>query len=168
MANYRFIDEDGLKLFWENVKNYYSNNDLSIKIGAKTEVGKSIELTDSSNRVASTKFVKDIILDAFGKKGELIEDFVETFIEGEKYQGTVDGKPGKTGYCHFVDGVPKFYTTPSFEEEFENFIVHHIDGKKYIGTSASHPEVTECYYKEHKGLFHHQILSLLFQQQIFH
>ena len=81
MANYRFIDEDGLKLFWENVKNYYSNNDLSIKIGAKTEVGKSIELTDSSNRVASTKFVKDIILDAFGKKGELIEDFVETFIE---------------------------------------------------------------------------------------
>ena len=150
MANYRFIDEDGLKLFWENVKNYYSNNDLSIKIGAKTEVGKSIELTDSSNRVASTKFVKDIILDAFGKKGELIEDFVETFIEGEKYQGTVDGTPGKTGYCHFVDGIPKFYTTPSFEEEFENFIVHHIDGKKYIGTSASHPEVTECYYYEEK------------------
>lgn len=63
MANYQFIGSEGLSKFWENIKEYYSSDENEIHIGDNTTVTTRNITEEGSDNIASTKYVKDLVLD---------------------------------------------------------------------------------------------------------
>lgn len=63
MADYLYLGPDGLTRLWENIKEYYSSDLNEIHIGNNTTTITRDISAEGSDNVATTKYVKDLVLD---------------------------------------------------------------------------------------------------------
>lgn len=61
--NYHYLGQDSLARLWDNIKEYYSSDINSIHIGDNTTATTRDINADGTDNIATTKYVKDLVLD---------------------------------------------------------------------------------------------------------
>ena len=61
--NYHYLGQDSLARLWDNIKEYYSSDINSIHIGDNTTATTRDIYLEGTDNIATTKYVKDLVLD---------------------------------------------------------------------------------------------------------